>query len=87
MANRSDLESAIMDAEGAAAVLSILEIELTSSTAAGWEALQLEPREDLCVTTLSPTERLALDHASQSLQRAVAEVSRVFYAAVDARAL
>ena len=83
MADRSDLESAIMDAEGASAVLSILEIELTSSTDAGWKALRLQPREDLCVTTLSPVERQALDHASISLQRAVAEVSRVFYAAIE----
>ena len=85
MADRVDLESAIMDAEGAAAVLSILEDELMINTAAGWETLRLEPREDLCVTALSPTERRALDHASVSLQRAVAEVSRVFYAAVEER--
>ena len=87
MVDRLELESAIMDAEGAAAVLSILEIELTSSTTAGWEALRLKPREDQCVTVLSPTEKRALDHASVNLQRAVAEVSRIFYAAAEAKTL
>ena len=87
MADRLELESAIMDAEGAAAVLSILEIELTSSTTAGWEALRLTPREDLCVTTLSPTEQRALDYASRNLQVAVAEVARIFYAAAGAGTL
>ncbi len=75
-----DLESAIMDAEGAAAVLQVLENELTGSTEAGWKTLGLEPRADLCVTALLPIEQQAMGHASRSLQAAVAEVSRVFYA-------
>ena len=87
MANRGDLESAIMDAEGASAVLSILEQELTTSTTAGWKALGLEPHEHLSVTTLSPVEKRALDHASLNLRLAVAEVARVFYAAIEARSL
>lgn len=87
MVDRIDLESAIMDAEGAAAVLSILEDELVSNTTAGWKALRLKPRGDLCVTALSPMERRALDHASHSLQQAVVEVARIFYAAVEARTL
>ncbi len=84
---RLDLESAIMDAEGAAAVLSILESELASSTTIGWEALRLEPREDLRVTVLSPHEDRAMRYASDNLQRMVAEVARVFYAASRARTL
>ena len=75
-----DLESAIMDAEGASAVLQVLENELTSTTDRGWKVLGLEPRADLCVTALMPIERQAIDHACRSLQAAVAEVSRVFYA-------
>ena len=75
-----DLEFAIMDAEGASAVLAIIENKLTSSTEAGWKALRLEPREDLCVTALSPLENRALTYASKNLQTCVAEVARIFYA-------
>ena len=75
-----DLESAIMDAEGASAVLQVLENELTGSTEAGWKTLGLEQRSDLCVTALLPIEHQAIGHACRSLQAAVAEVSRVFYA-------
>ena len=83
MVDRSDLESAIMDAEGAAAVLWALEDDLTSSTTAGWEVLRLNPRDNLCFTALSPRQQLALDYASRNLQQTVAEVSRVFYAALE----
>ena len=83
MVDRSDLEGAIMDAEGAAAVLWALEDDLTSSTVAGWKALRLEPREDLCVTVLTPRQQQALDYASRNLQQTVAEVSRIFYAAIE----
>lgn len=75
-----DLESAIIDAEGASAVLQVLESELTSSIEAGWKALGLAPRADLCVTALLPIEHQAITHAARSLQAAVAEVSRVFNA-------
>ena len=75
-----DLESAIIDAEGASAVLQVLENELTGSIEAGWKTLGLEPRTDLCVTALLPIEHQAMGHATRSLQAAVAEVSRVFYA-------
>ena len=80
-----DLEGAIMDAEGTSAVLQVLENELTGSTQAGWKALGLEPRSDLCVTALMPIERQAIDHACRNLQAAVAEVARVFYAMPDER--
>ena len=83
MCSHFDLESAIMDVEGAAAVLQVLEDQLTRSTSAGWELLRLKPREDLCVTVLSSTEQRALTYASQSLQQAVAEASRLFYAAIE----
>ncbi len=81
MRDRLALDSAIMDAEGAAAVLMILEGELTSSLNEGWERLGMSPREGLTLIALSPMERRALDHASAALRAAVAEVSRVFYAA------
>ena len=83
MVDKTDLESAIMDAEGAAAVLEILEEKLTSSTTAGWEALEMKPRDYLRVTALSPTADRALRYAGLSLRSAVAEVSRIFYAAVE----
>ncbi len=78
--DRLDLESAIMNAEGAAAVLMLLENELTSSLNEGWERLAITPRENMNVTVLSDIERRAVDYASMSLRQTVAEVSRVFYA-------
>ena len=85
MSDRIDLESAILDAEGAAAVLEVLEDKLRSSTKAGWEALKLREVEGLSVVVSSSQEFRALTYASQNLQDAIAEVSRVFYAAVEAR--
>ena len=87
MANYLDLESAIMDAEGAVAVFDILQSHLTGSTAAGFQALGLTFREDICVTALSPQEQRALDHAGLELCSAIREVSRVFYAALKERRL
>ena len=83
MANYLDLESAIMDAEGAVAVQSVLEDALLSSADAGWVALGLKPREDLCVTALSPSEQRALQYASLRVWVAVKEVSQVFRAVLE----
>ena len=72
-----------MDAEGAAAVFDILHSHLVASTVAGFEALGLQPRDDIRVTALSPQEQRAIDHAGLALCLAVRRVSAVFYAAVD----
>ncbi len=78
--DRLDIESAIMNAEGAAAVHAIIEHDLLSSLTEGWEAIGIPPRENMNVTVLSDIERRAVDYASMSLRQTVAEVSRVFYA-------
>ena len=79
MLNKLALESAIMEAQGAAAVLVILEDHLTANINEGWKTLQLPPRSDLRVTALSRVEDRALRHASQSLVEAVKCVAAVFY--------
>ena len=80
MISRLDIEDGIMNAEGASAVLSLLQMELMSSTAEGWRTLGLKPRDDLFVMAMSSAEYQALHYAMNDLQKQVAEVARLFYA-------
>ena len=83
MSDQLALEGAIIDAEGAAAVHSVIEEALTGERAAGWADLGLEPREGLEVVLMTLEERRALLHAGDRLREAVAEVSRQFYGKAD----
>ncbi|RYB05736.1 hypothetical protein [Lichenibacterium ramalinae] len=87
MVDRTDLESAICFAEGAAAAYEVIHSHLMGSTADGWKTLGIAPRPGLRVTTLSHCEQQAMDHAGQAMCEAVREVSRVFYAALEERRL
>ena len=80
MSDRLALESAIIDAEGAAAVHYVVEDALAGDLGRGWSELGLKPRKGIAVVVMTTEEQRAFLHAGDHLREAVAEVSRQFYA-------
>ncbi len=79
MTDHRALESALIEAEDAAAVHAVVEDALTGPFAGSWADLGLTPREGLEVIVLTIEEKRAFLHASDRLREALAEVSRRFY--------
>ncbi len=79
MADRLALESAIIAAEGHAAVFRVVMDALTRSNGEDWKELGLKPHEGRKVVVFDNEEWLALNHAQMEVCQAIKGMSRAFY--------
>ena len=87
MSPKLELESAIMDAKGQAAVMSVLREALLTHDGQQWDRIGIAPIKGSAIAVFSDDEWRAVDHALLNLLVAVEAVDKAFYAASEARAL
>ncbi len=79
MADRLVLESAIIVAEGHAAVFRVVMEALMRSNGEDWKELGLKPHEGRKVVVFDNEEWIALDRAQIEVREAIKGMSRAFY--------
>lgn len=80
MSDQLALEDAVFEAEGAAAVHSLIEDAMATARLQSLAEIGLPPRPGVVVMLMTEADELAMAHASAALRRAVAEIARVFHA-------
>ena len=79
MADRHDMESAVLDVEGAMALFSVAREALPRHDGQKWADVGVVPQPGMCVALFAEGEWRAFDHAATVLQDAVDKLSLAFY--------